>query len=292
MSGRPRLAALLLGAALAGAGTLLSAHELFLRPRGFFVAPGATITLPVFNGTFAASENAIAAPRITDLSRLGPDGRTAIARATWTTRDPRSTVRVAFGGPGTYVVGVELAAQPITLDGPAFDRYLSEERITPILDRRRAAKRLGTRARESYAKAAKALIAVTDASGHLAPAPRDGASAALTPLGYAAEIVPLVDPYTVGVGGLVPVRALVGGKPLAGWRLRAGGAIGTSTASTPVQELTTDADGRADVRLTHDGHWYVAFVHMVEGRPGSGFDYVSRWATITFGVLPGDARRR
>jgi hypothetical protein len=286
VSGRPRLAALLAGAAIAGAGTLLSAHELFLHPRGFLVAPGATITLPVFNGTFAASENAIAPGRITDLSRLGPDGRSPIARATWTARDPRSTVRVAFGGPGTYVVGVELAAHPIALDGPAFDRYLEEERITPILDRRRATKRLGTRARESYAKAAKTLIAVTDASGHLAPAPRDRASAALTPFGYGAEIVPLVDPYTVGVGGVVPVRALVGGTPLAGWTLRAGGTIGTSTAPIPVQELTTDGAGRVDVRLTHDGHWFVSFVHMVDGRPGSGFDYVSRWATITFGVLP------
>jgi hypothetical protein len=284
--GRPRLAALLLAAATAGASTLLSAHELFLHPRGFLVAPGATITLPVFDGTFATSQNAIAAARIADLSRLGPDGRAPIARETWTARDRRSTVRVAFAGPGTYVVGVELAAQAIALDGPAFDRHLEAERITAILDRRRATKRLGTRARASYTQAAKTLIAVTDASGHLAPAPRSPASAAITPLGYGAEIVPLVDPYTVGVGGIVPVRALVGGTPLAGWTLRAGGTIGTSTASIPVQELTTDAAGRVDVRLTHDGHWFVSFVHMVEGRPASGFDYVSRRATLSFGVLP------
>jgi hypothetical protein len=280
------MAAVLAAAAIAGAGTLLSAHELFLRPRGFFVAPNATITVPIFNGTFAASENAIGRPRITDLSRLGPHGRTAIARTAWTSRDPRSTVRVAFDGPGTYVVGVELAPHPITLDGPAFDAYLAEARLTPILDRRRATKRLGTRARESYAKAAKTLIAVTDATGHLAAAPRDGASAALTPLGYPAEIVPLVDPYTVGVGGTVPIRALVGRTPLARWPLRAGGTIGTSTAWIPMQELTTDAEGRTQVRVTHDGHWFVTFVHMVEAERGSGVDYVSRWATLTFGVLP------
>ena len=195
-------------------------------------------------------------------------------------------MRVAFEGPGTYVVGVELAPHPIALDGAAFDTYLRDEGITPILDRRRATHRLGTRARESYAKAAKTIVAVTDATGHLAPAPRDGTSAALTPLGYAAEIVPLVDPYRVGVGGTVPVRALVGGRPLAGWTLRAGGTIGTSTAAIPVQTLTTDADGRADIRLTHDGHWFVAFVHMVEAERGAPMDYVSRWATVSFGVLP------
>ena len=104
--------------------------------------------------------------------------------------------------------------------------------------------------------------------------------------GYAAEIVPLVDPYTVGVGATVPVRALVGGRPLAGWTIRAGGTIGTSTTAIPTQVLTTDRDGRADVRLTHDGHWFVAFVHMVDAPPGGSVDYVSRWATLTFGVLP------
>ena len=51
--------------------------------------------------------------------------------------------------------------------------------------------------------------------------------------GYAAEIVPLVDPYTVGVGATVPVRALVGGRPLAGWTIRAAGTIGTSAAAIP-----------------------------------------------------------
>jgi len=286
---RRRLTGVAIGAAL-GAVVILaagvSAHELFLHPRGFLVAPHASITLPVFNGTFTASENGIERSRLADLSLRGPHGRTAIDRATWTEADPRSTVRVTVGGPGTYVVGVDIAARTIALDGPAFDRYLAEEGITPILDRRRATGRLGRRARESYAKAAKALIAVTDATGHLAAPARDRSSAALVASGYAAEIVPLVDPYSVGVGATVPVRALVGGTPLAGWTIHAGGTIGTSTTAIPTQVLLTDRDGRVDVRLTHDGHWFVAFVHMVEAERGAPVDYVSRWATLTFGVLP------
>jgi uncharacterized GH25 family protein len=125
---------------------------------------------------------------------------------------------------------------------------------------------------------------VTDATGHVVAG--EGPSAALTRLGYAAEIVPLVDPYRVGVGGTVPVRCLVGGRPLRGWTIRAGGTIGTSTAPIPVQTLTTDAGGRADVRLTHDGHWFVAFVHTRDGTNAEGADDVSRWATLTFGVMP------
>jgi hypothetical protein len=289
VSGR-RVAAAGVLAALVAIATAVSAHELFLRPRGFFVAPHATITLPVLNGTFAASENGIGRARITDLSLAGPAGRTPIDRATWTERDRRSTVRVAFAGAGTYAVGVALAARTLTLEGAAFDRYLAEEGITPILDRRRADGTLGRRARESYAKAAKTLIAVTDAAGHLLPPAAGRASTALEAFGYDAEIVPLVDPYAVAVGATVPVRALLHGKPLPGWTLRAGGAIGTSSTSIPTQVLTTDREGRAAVRLTHDGHWYISFVHMVEGDRGAGVDYTSRWATLTFGVLPAGAR--
>jgi Domain of unknown function (DUF4198) len=283
---RRRLAGAAIGAALVAVASIASAHELFLHPRGFLVAPHATITLPVLNGRFTASENAIERARITDLSLRGPGGRTAIDRATWTERDPRSTVRVTVAGPGTCVIGVEIGARTIALDGPAFDRYLAEEGITPILERRRATGRLGQRARESYAKAAKTVIAVTDAAGHLAAPVRAGESAALVANGYAAEIVPLVDPYAVTVGDTLPVRALVGGRPLAGWTIRAGGTFGTSTEAIPPQVLTTDHDGRATVRLTHAGHWFVAFVHMVDAPPGDSVDYVSRWATLTFGVLP------
>jgi hypothetical protein len=273
------LAALL----VAAVGAIVSGHELYLRPRGFFVAPHATVTIPVLNGTFGASENAVARERLADLTLAGPAGRRPLDRTAWTAREPRSSVRVAFGGPGTYVVAASTAARTLRLDGPAFDRYLADEGIAPILARRRAAERFGQAARESYAKAAKTLVAVTDAGGHVAGT---ASTTALRPLGYDAEIVPLVDPYAVGVGGVVTIRALVDGRPLAGWTVLAGGTVGTSTTAIPLQTLTTDADGRAAVRLTDDGHWFVRFVFMREARPDEGVDYVSRWATLTFGVLP------
>jgi hypothetical protein len=254
----PILAAASLAVATLAAEDLVGA-ELFLRPRGFFVGPGATITLPVFDGTFGASGQAIARARLIDLSLRGPGGRRPLDRATWTERDPRSTVRVTVGMPGTHVVGVALGPRPI--------------------------------GRASRAAAAKALLAVTDAAGHLLPAAtlRAG-SAATQPFGYDVEIVPLVDPYALAVGDTLPVQARVGGKPLARSAVRAGGTIGTSASPIPVQSLTTDAEGRADVRLTHDGHWFVAFVHRREAATRTAVADVSSGATLTFGLLPAGAR--
>jgi hypothetical protein len=253
------------------------------------VAPGATITVPVFNGSFERSENAIRRARLTELVLAGPEGRRAIDRAGWTERDPRSTVTVDLGHtPGTYVIGAALAPSHITLDGPAFAAYLAEEGITPILDLRKAKGLTARSARESYAKAAKALIAVTGADGHVVAA-RDR-SAALKPLGFPAEIVPIEDPYALAVGDTLRVRCLVGGRPIAGWTILAGGQIGTSIQAIPGQILTSDGDGVVAVKLTHDGHWFVKFVNMRENSGKTGVDYVSRWATLTFGILPAGAR--
>ena len=240
-------------AAADGTGT----GALYLRPRGFFVGPNATITLPVFEGAFGASRQAVARARLIDLSLSGPGGRRPIDRATWTERDPRSTVRVSVGPPGTYVVGAAIGAGPTG----------------------------------AQPTAAKTLLAVTDAAGHLLPAAAlRAASAATAPLGYDVELVPLVDPYALGVGDTLPVQARVGGQPLAHAAVSAGGTIGTSTAAMPVQSLTTDAAGRADVRLTHDGHWFVAVVHRRAAATPPGPADVSRGATLTFGLLPAGVR--
>jgi hypothetical protein len=267
----------------------VSAHDLLFRPRGFFVAPGAAISIPVFDGTFAASERAIRRTRIADLVLAGPDGRQRIDRAGWTERAPRSSVAVRLGRtPGTYVVGVALAPSEIRLAGPAFTSHLAEEGLTPILDLRRAGGISGRPARESSVRAAKTLIAVTGADGHLAPARGGGAAQEI--MGFPAEIVPIDDPYTLAVGGTLRVRCLVDGRPLAGWTILAGGQIGTSAQPIPGQTLTSDGDGVASVRLTHDGHWFVKFVNMRKNSGKTGVDYVARWATLTFGLLPAGAR--
>ena len=144
---------------------------------------------------------------------------------------------------------------------------------------------------ESRTHAAKALLAVTDHGGHLLPAAalRAG-SAATQAFGHDAEIVPLVDPYALAVGDTLPVQARLAGAPLPRWTLQAGGTVGTSTTAIPAQSPTTDADGRAAIRLTHDGHWFVAFVHRRAAATRTPTGDVSREATLTFGLLPAGAR--
>ena len=83
------------------------------------------------------------------------------------------------------------------------------------------------------------------------------------------------------------MKCLVGGRPLsAPATVFAGGRRSGGEARIAVQRLTPDDDGLVTVRLTDAGDWYVKFVHMEEADEAEA-NYVSRWATLAFAVLPG-----
>jgi uncharacterized GH25 family protein len=248
------------------------AHDLFLRPDAFFLKPGAAIDAKVFSGTFSKSENAITRDRLADLSIVTPSGREAIERTLWTEVDPQSTLKTTTGTEGTYVLGAAIHPRLLKLEGAAFNAYLKEEGLDGVIAARKAQKRLNEGSRERYSKYVKALVQVGEAR----------TDAFATPLGYAAEIVPLANPYTHRVGDTLQVRCLVDGAPATGLVVFAGGRT-PSGARFAAQRLVADKDGLVTVTLTAAGAWYVKFVHMRE-RQEADVNYESRWSTLTFGV--------
>jgi uncharacterized GH25 family protein len=251
----------------------LAAHDLFFRPDAFRVPPQATVIVPVLNGTFSTSENAVARDRLADISLVGPFGRRSVETAAWSEKDPRSDVRFDTGAPGTYVLGAAIKPKVLELPGKEFNAYLKEEGIDRILASRKEQGRLQEPSKERYAKFPKTLIQVGEA--------RSGDFAAV--LGYEAEIVPLDNPYSLKPGATLRVRCLLLGKPLPNYVVRAGGRRAASEKRLDAQRLMTDAEGVVVVKLTAAGDYYVTFVHMREVE-GPEANYESRWATLTFAV--------
>jgi uncharacterized GH25 family protein len=266
-----RAAALAAGALLLLASAL-SAHDLFIKLDTYFLSPGAAVRVPVLNGTFTKSENAIERRRIADLSLVTPAGLTAVDTGAVSAQGDTTMLALRLGGPGTYVVGLSTRPSEISLSGKQFTEYLGEEAIRDVLDARAKADITADSAHERYAKHVKAVFQVGEAR-------TDGFA---TPLGYPAEIVPVDNPYALGPGRVLRVRGLVGGKPLAGLSLLAGGRT-RAGARIRAQELRTDAEGVASVRLTRRGRWYVKFVRMTPVA-GARDEYESHWATLTFEV--------
>lgn len=262
----------------------LGAHDLFLKPEAFFVAPGQRVTVAVLNGTFTTSEAVVTRDRLRDLSVVTPSGRVAGDTTAWvpdtaraassasTAAGKRTRWTVPVGDAGTYVLGASLSPRLIALSAADFNQYLAEDGLPDVLAARRASHTLDRPARERYSKHVKALVQVGDTRGADVGAR----------LGYPAELIPLDNPYALRPGGILRVRALVDGAPVANQTVLAGGRT-AGGARLPAQSTRTDRDGVARVRLAR-GVWYVKFIRMVPASPGDSVDYESKWATLTFAV--------
>jgi hypothetical protein len=252
---------------------------LFFRASDYRLAPHSETTIDVLNGTFSTSENAISRDRLVDVSLVTPAATIAIDRDRWSERDPKSTVRVAVSGEGTYVLGAGIAPRLLSLSGREFNAYLREEGLTDVLARRAAQSRLDEPSRERYSKFVKALLQV---GAHTT-------STYATRLGYDAEIIPEQNPYALTPGDQLTVRCLVGGQPWKRGAVFAGGRQLDGVRRVPEQRLVTDGNGRATARLTHAGSWYVKFVAMAE-LTGVEANYESKWSTLSFGVRRAPSR--
>jgi uncharacterized GH25 family protein len=266
--------------AIAFGAVAADAHDLFLRPRDFVVAPDSDVQVRVLNGSFTSSEAMVAPDRLRDLSVVGPGGTTHPDRAAWRAGTTESGWTVRVGGPGTYLLAASLDPKTIRLVGTQFNAYLREEGLASVVAQRTASRMLGDPAHERYAKHVKSLVRVRSASGR-ATAPTD--TAYRTVLGYPAELVPLDDPYVLPAGGTLRVRALVDGRPTQGQVVLAGGRS-TSGARMPQRQLRTDSAGVVRMRLDARGTWYVKFIDMRTIPPAAGdsVTHESKWATLTF----------
>ena len=251
---------------------IADAHDTFLKPVRYFVSPGEQLLVRVLNGTFTTSENSIARARLRDLSALGPQGRTKIDTSVWTVAGDTSTFTFSGAEPGTYVLGASTKPNFIALTGKQFTDYLTEDGIPDVLEARRKGGEMDKPARERYSKHVKALVQVGDGRSN----------SALTALGYAAELLPLVDPYALKAGDTLDARTMVDGKATAGLLVLFGGHSASGVAIAE-RSARSNASGVVRVPLRSAGVWYVKFISMVRVT-GDTVDYESKWATLTFEV--------
>ncbi len=97
-----------------------------------------------------------------------------------------------------------------------------------------------------YEQYAKSLVDVGGAEG-------DGYS---KPLGHRLEIIPLENPATLGVGGVLPVKVLFDGQPARSCVINATYG-GFSSGDDYAYTGRTDNQGIAKIRLTHWGTWLI-----------------------------------
>lgn len=252
----------------------LQAHDMFWRLTAWFVEPGQQVVLPVLNGTFSLSSNAISWDRVADVSIVSPAGRVHPDSASWDTRGDTTRLHWRTGASGTYVAGLSTKPRVLSMKAVDFEKYLADDGIPDVLASRRAAPRDTTPVRERYSKHIKTFFQVGSTR-------TDGWKNAL---GYPAELLPLSNPYEAKRGATIAFRCLVDGRPVSHQLVVVGGRLGaTGDARLPSRELRSGDDGVVTVVVDRPGRWYVKFIHMVRASTPDA-DYESKWATATFEV--------
>lgn len=258
--------------------TSLHAHDLFLKLQSFFLPAKSKVTISLLNGTFDQSENTISRDRMQDVSIVGPAAqRTHPDTSQWYEDGALTLLDFTTGEPGTYVVGVSTKPRMIELSAEDFNNYLVHDGVLDVLEARKKDKEMELAANEKYSKHVKALIQVGDKR----------TEAYKATLGYPIEIVPMQNPYTLKLGGVLPVQVLRAGKPVANQLVYASydghHAHDESGAHREAISTRTDGNGKASITLSKKGRWYIRLIHMAKSDE-EGVDYESNWATLTLEI--------
>lgn len=254
-------------ALLLSAGSLLWAHDLWIEPSAFMPAPGTRLAVRLFIGQLFRGDVFPRDPKyMVRFAVIGPGGESPIPGVPDT--DPAGFL--IAGRPGLYELVYTSRHASVELDAARFEKYLAEEGLEGIIALRGRRGQSAAPGKELYSRCAKSLIAVggDPGSGH------DRV------LGLTLELVPEANPYMLSAGQELPLRLLYRGQPLAGAKVAA------VPKDQPASQVAarTDAHGRVRLRLAGAGVWLVKAVHMIAAPAGSGADWESFWASLTFAL--------
>jgi len=180
--------------------------------------------------------------------------------------DPAGFFRVAT--PGLLVIGYRSNPSAIELTAEKFNQYVKEEGLDAVAALRARRNETGASAHEIFSRCAKSLVL----SGAPTETQRD------QPLGFTLELVAERNPYALRADQDLPVRLTYESRPLAG------ALVVAMNRLNPAEKLAarTDDDGRVRFRLRPGGMWLIKSVHMVPAPAGTGANWMSFWASLTF----------
>lgn len=236
------------------------AHDFWIEPSTFRPAPGDRVAVGLRVGEGLAGDPVPRNPqRIERFTAIGGLGEAEVPGVPGS--DPAGWVSPS--SPGLLWIVYDSGHASVQLDAETFDRYLGEEG----LERIRGLRKPGP-ATEIYSRCAKSLLSVGGGPG----------TGFDKVLGLELELVAEKNPYALKPGEDLPLRLLYKGKPLDGALL-----VAVPKGQPDAKALArSDRHGRAALRLDRPGLWLVKAVHMVPAPAGSGAEWESLWASLTF----------
>ena len=249
-----------------------NAHEFWVQPSKFWIAPRAALSLTLQVGDGPVRQlSPIPLYRITRFDAIGPSGDPIDVRASLAATVKREVV---LDVPGTYVLTLETDNRAYSRQpSERFNAYLEMEGLTPALEHRTRTHEMHADGFERYSRAAKSLVLVGPPGGQ-------SQTHVTRPLGLPLEIVPLVSPYSEPRPASFPVRILYEGRVLPGALVKL---INLELDLATVDARRSDGMGVATFAMPESGSWLVSVVWTKPLANSPDADFETIFASLTFG---------
>ncbi len=267
-----------LAAGLFALPLVAQAHDFWLQPVNFQVAPGGTTAMSLQVGHGADRQKSLMTPdRVTRFDSMGMNTGRVDRRSELRLADASADSVLAFPKAGLQVLSFATNGTYSDLPDIRYNDYIRFEGLTPAIDLRTRTRTMDKDGKEIYSRRAKALVQVGPYT------PKDDIAATAI-VGLTLEIVPERNPYGPDFKGALPVRVYYYGKPLSGATVMMNN---LQFDGRPTEIVVTDAQGRATVNAPRTGEWQV---NVVWTRPVQGdakADFETTFSSLTFGYAPG-----
>ena len=251
----------------------LCAHDLYLMPEKFVTQAGTRLRVVFHNGDeFPEATSPVKPERLRNMRLVSKAG--AAEFETVTAEATRTTAMVRVRGEGSAILTAHTIPSFIELDAAKFRSYLEHENLTEPIKWREAHGEADRPGRERYSKYVKSIILAGKGDEYYRER-----------TGLVIEIVPEVDPYSVGPGQSLPVQVLFRGKPAVDVAVESAW-LEQGKAKTKVVGRT-DSNGRVKVPLEAIGPHRLHAIAMERYADPKVADWESFWASLTFEIQGG-----
>jgi uncharacterized GH25 family protein len=275
---RHHRAALLSGLLMCFAALVAGAHDFWLQPSEYWIAPGAPVpmTLQVGHGPFR-QRSPIPARRITRFQAIAPNGEVVDLRDQLRLGEASEDGEFRLQNPGAYVLVLQTDDRAqVHLPAIRFNDYLQVEGLTPALEQRARLHRMDADGSERYSRCAKSIVQV-------GPSGAGSYDRVTKPVGLPLEIVPEANPYAVPQSAALPVRVIYAGRPLAGAMVKL---TDLNNDAAPFEVHLTNHDGRASFAMPNAGTWLLNVIWTKPLPRTEETDFETVFSSLSFGFPP------
>lgn len=274
-------AGLLLGLLACVLSSFGEAHDFWLQPNEYWIAPerATAMTLQVGHGPFR-QRSPIAARRIIRLQAIAPSGVAMDLRGNLRLGDPAADGDFLLRVPGVHILVLQTDDGAQThLPAIRFNDYLKVEGLMPALEQRAKLHRTDSDGSERYSRCAKSIVQVGPAAG----ADSSHESPVVQPVGLPLEIVPEASPYTIPRPANLPIRVIYENHPLAGALVKL---TNLNDDANAFEIHVTDQSGRAIFALPTSGSWLLNVIWTKALPPSDEADFETVFSSFSFGFPP------